>query len=73
MGVVTVVFKLDLLDVVISDTTVLDVPCEVGTLEVALASDRVMVLEADGFAANIGTGLGRTLSALMMSAASIVR
>lgn len=73
MGVVTVVFELDSLDILIADTTVLDVPCDVGTLEVALAPDWVMVLEADGFAVDVGIGLGWTLSALMMSAALIVR
>jgi len=72
VGVVTVVFELDSLDVVIADTAVLVVPCDVGTLEVALAPGRVIVLEAEGFVEDVGTRLGWTLSALMMSAALIV-
>lgn len=73
MGVVTVVFELDSLDTVIADTTVLDVPWNVDTLELELAPGRRMVLEADGFVEDVGTGLGWTLSALMISAALIVR
>jgi len=73
VGVVTVVFELDSLDVVIADTAVLVVPCDVGTLEVTLAPGRVIVLEAEGSVEDVGTRLGWTLSALMMSAALIVR
>lgn len=73
IGVVTVVFELDSLDTVVADTTVLDVPRDVETLEVGLAPGRTMVLEADGLAEDVGTGLGWKLSALMISAAFFVR
>lgn len=57
-AVVTVVFELESLDIVIAETTVLDFPTDVGTLAVAFAPGRMMVLEADGFVEDVGIGLG---------------